>query len=449
MLNQNHPFVQTEIKLTRKDGSQLHALLSSALLHPEEENSDFVVTIMDMTERHHLEQQLIQQQKLESIGMLAGGMAHDINNLLTPILISVEMVSRKIPSDHPAKPRLGTIQGAAVKIKDLVAQVLLFSRKQHSELQPLDLNSVVSNFMGMLRRTIRENVTMDIKTSLEPCSVLADSTQLEQILMNLAVNAQDAIDGAGQITVETGHLVLDSEYCACNPSVTPGRYVMLAFTDSGCGIDEETRLKVFEPFFTTKPEGKGTGLGLSTVYGIVRQHGGHLDVFSTIGCGPTIRIFLPMQHASPEIIFEEKYGESSQVGIFTGTLLLVEDNTMLRESIHEVLIEHGIHVIAADSPHEALRIFKEHGDEISFILTDIIMPEMNGPELYRQLQGLRPDLHVLFMSGYASDASNPAIFLPKPFTIQNLMSKLSAMTHSDNLIITQKESATLQEIDGK
>ncbi|MEI6207456.1 MAG: ATP-binding protein [Desulfuromonadales bacterium] len=417
--------------LKKKDGVDINVLLSSEVIELDGVRYSLNV-LQDVTQRLKLEEHLRQQQKLEGIGMLAGGMAHDINNLLTPIFLLTEMVSRKIPEEQSGRKHLASVHEAALKIKSLVSQVLMFSRKQRAELKPLDLNFVVTNFMGMLRRTIRESITIDLRASTKPCGVMADDTQLEQILMNLAVNAQDAIEGAGKIVVETGLLVLDSEYCSCYPGVEPGRYVMLAFSDSGCGMDEETLFKIFEPFYTTKPIGKGTGLGLSTVYGIVRQHGGHLDVLSAIGSGTTFRIFLPVLDTFAGHFAGKSSGNLQHDTPFTGTLLLVEDNTMLSDSIREALIENGVHTIVASSPREALDIFEERGTDIRFLLTDIVMPEMNGLELYRKLQGVRTDLKVLFMSGYTSDidqyeelTSNPAIFLPKPFTIQNLVQKLT------------------------
>jgi CheY-like chemotaxis protein len=311
-----------------------------------------------------------------------------------------------------------------------VRQLLVFSRKQQVQLEILNLNEVVSEFIGILSRTIRESITIEQNLDTIPYSVKADRTQLEQVIMNLAVNAQDAIESVGKITIETGNLQLDAEYCSHYPGTIPGNYAMLAFTDTGCGMDAETRSKVFEPFFTTKPVGKGTGLGLSTVYGIVRQHGGHIDILSRPGRGSTFRVFLPMVLTDSATINAEL--AVSDLPSYEGTILLVEDNEMLRESLYEALQGCGIRARVAESPKAAISIFKEHMQEISVLLTDMIMPEMNGPDLYHALKGLRNDLPVLFMSGYASDIEkyqdildNPDIFMTKPFTIKALLMKLA------------------------
>jgi len=423
-----------ELEERRKDGSSFWAEVSATFLWTDDGAlSGFIGVTRDITERRQLEQQVIQQQKLEGIGMLAGGIAHDINNLLTPIFISTEMALRKIEPEHPAHARITAISQAATRVKDLVAQLLVFGRKQKAVLQPLDLNAVVTEFMGILRRTIRENIDIVLMPGSESCMVQADRNQLEQVIMNLAVNAQDAIDGVGTITVETGHLTLDGEYCAYHPETTPGRYVMLAFADTGCGMDDQTRSKAFEPFFTTKPAGKGTGLGLSTVYGIIRQHGGHVDVLSRTGHGSTFRVFLPIaesaahgNHASLAL--------AEPVTSFSGTLLVVEDNDMLRDSLVEALRESGITTRAAASAREALDVITSRGSDITLLLTDVVMPVMNGPELYHAIRDIKPELPALFMSGYASDisqyheiADNPEIFLSKPFTIQTLLRKIQQL----------------------
>ncbi|MDD3294054.1 MAG: ATP-binding protein [Geobacteraceae bacterium] len=431
--NADHSRPRTlELALMRKDGSTFLGEISASLLCQDDGSPTLIIgSTRDITERRALEQQVIQQQKLEGIGMLAGGVAHDINNLLTPIYFSVEMAEKAIGPEHPVQTRLQTIQNSATKIRDLVRQLLIFSRKQQTHLAKLDLNEVVSGFMKILRRTIRENIIIEQRLDTTPYPVKADRTQLEQIIMNLAVNAQDSIEGTGKITIETGRIFLDSEFCSCHPGTTPGNYVMLAFSDSGCGMDEETRGKVFEPFFTTKPVGKGTGLGLSTVFGIIQLHGGIIDVLSRPGLGSTFRVFLPIVQDSAETVTSTPSVVNPVVS-FTGTLLLVEDNDMLRESLCEALKESDFHVLVAASPHEAIAVFMEHRDDIRLLLTDIVMPEMNGPELYHAFRELKADLSVLFMSGYASDidkyqeiVENPDIFLTKPFTIQALLSKLS------------------------
>jgi PAS domain S-box-containing protein len=290
---QDGPFLQTETRMLRKSGEISFVLISTAQLDSGEAAPDYVVTLVDITERRLLEQHLIQQQKLEGLGMLAGSIAHDINNLLTPVLISADLMRGCIPQNEKSVKYLAAITQAGSGIKDLVNQILLFSSGQQGELAPLDLNSVVTNFTGILRRTIRENIVIDIKVSEEACLVMADRSRLEQILMNLAVNAQDAIEGGGSIRIETGCRAFGKEEAAPCPGLHPGRYVTLSFGDTGCGMAPKVKQKLFEPFYTTKQVGKGTGLGLSTVYGIVQQHSGHLEVVSEVGSGTLFRIFFP------------------------------------------------------------------------------------------------------------------------------------------------------------
>lgn len=420
-----------ELELLRKDGSIFLGEITVSLLYQNDDSPALFIGITrDITERRALEQQVIQQQKLEGIGNLAGGVAHDINNLLTPIFFSVEMMEMALGEHHPSLSRLQMIQNSAEKIRDLVRKLLIFSRKQQTRLASVDINEVVAGFVGILQRTLRENIMIQQRLCAEPCPVKADRTQLEQIIMNLAVNAQDAIDGVGRVTIETGHVFLDEEYCNSHPGTTPGSYIILSFADSGCGMDEETCSKIFEPFFTTKSVDKGTGLGLSTVYGILQQHGGHIDVLSRQGLGTTFSVFLPRCPVRTEAANSVACSQKTPIS-FTGTLLLVEDNDMLRESLYAALQENGVNALAAASPLEAIAIFREHQDEIRLLLTDIVMPEMSGPELYHSLQTFKNGLPVIFMSGYADNIANckeivekPEVFLPKPFTIQTSLMKL-------------------------
>jgi CheY-like chemotaxis protein len=296
-----------------------------------------------------------------------------------------------------------------------------------------DLNELISTFVTILRRTIRENIEIHEDLSSDACLIFADRSQTEQILLNLAVNAQDAIKDNGAITIQTGHVVLDDEYCRAHPEVRPGRYVMMDFSDNGSGMDEETLSHIFEPFFTTKPVGIGTGLGLSTVYGIVKQHEGFIGVESRVGIGTTFKIYLPEATApdhevTPQV--EEVKGASDAAGV----ILLVEDNAMVREVTKDLLEMHGHTVLVAETPEKALAIAAENRDSIDLLVTDIVMPEMNGIELHRRLHEMIPDLKVLFISGYADigrvhegvlDAK--VNFLPKPFTSEGILKRISEL----------------------
>lgn len=392
----------------------------------------------DITERRLLEQQVMQQQKLEGVGLLAGGIAHDFNNLLTPIFGYAEMIRKKFNPDEQIYGRASAILEAATKAKNLVKQLLSFSRKQILTTQLYDLNEIIRSFMAIMLRTIRENIAIDLPLCAERCPVQVDRTQIEQILLNLAVNAQDAIAANGRIIIETGHLVLDDEYCQRHPGARPGRYVMLAFSDNGCGMDDATLSHIFIPFFTTKPVGHGTGLGLSTVYGIVKQHEGYIDAQSKPGYGTTFRIYLPECADSAETV---SIAEAAPVqGLTTpGTILLVEDNTMVMEMVRDLLEMHGHQVLCAEEPEAAIELARGNAARIDLLVSDVVMPQMNGPELYGRLSEIIPGLKVLFMSGYANNLSvhngfleEGVNFIAKPFTSETMLGHVTRMLELDN-----------------
>jgi PAS domain S-box-containing protein len=387
----------------------------------------------DITDRRLLEQQVVQQQKLEGIGLLAGGIAHDFNNLLTPIFGYAEMIRNKFSSDEQVHARASAILDAATKAKELIQQLLSFSRKQVLTTRQYDLNDIVGSFMTIMRRTIRENIEISQALCAEPCPVQVDRTQIEQILLNLAVNAQDAISDNGRISIETGHLLLDDEYCRLHPGVTPGRFIVLICTDSGCGMDDATLSHIFEPFFTTKPAGHGTGLGLSTVYGIVKQHGGYIDAQSKPGYGTTFRIYLPvldgeMGVKSPSPVEPERCCQAAR------TILLVEDNQMVMEMVRDLLEGFSHTVLAASTTEEAIALARANSGTIDLLVSDVIMPQMNGPELHERLQDIIPGVKVLFMSGYSNNVTvhngrleEGANFIAKPFTSEEFVRRVSGL----------------------
>jgi len=382
--------------------------------------------------RSHLEAQLHHVQKIEAIGQLAGGIAHDFNNLLTPILVYAEMMQKKLAGDDPLRNKALGIISAACKARDLTQQLLSFGRKQMLTIHPVDLNEIVAMFQEIMRRTIRENIAIDVCLAPGRVAILADRGQIEQVLLNLAVNAQDAITGNGTITVETGHVVLDNEYARLHPGMRPGPYALLAFSDTGCGMDDETLVHIFEPFFTTKQMGHGTGLGLATVYGIVKQHEGYITVRSGCGEGTTFCLYLPLSCQEP--VVREPESPASEVAAGApggGSILVVEDNGMVREMAVELLESSGYRVLVTDHPAAAREVAGQNGAAIDLLVTDVVMPEMNGKDLYGVLHESFPNLRVLYISGYANDLfvhdgtlEEGIDFLQKPFTAERFLERV-------------------------
>jgi CheY-like chemotaxis protein len=370
--------------------------------------------------------------------------AHDFNNLLTPIIVYADMLQQYCPAGSTQARMVDAMGQAAQKAGDLTQKLLSFGRKQALHVELLDLNEVIASFRDILCATARDNVTIDLRLSPGATKVQADRGQLEQVLLNLLLNAQDAIDGTGSICVETGHLILDEEFHRQHPVAKPGHYILLAFSDDGCGMAEETLRHMYEPFFTTKETGRGTGLGLATVYGIVKRHGGCIDVKSRPGEGTRFGIYLPASSSSAEPVAASPSRAAIPPAAGKGkTILLVEDNAMIREVAEELLTSFGYAVLAAQSPARALELAKEQ-QTIDLLATDVVMPEMTGPELYEKLLENYPGLPVLYISGYSAgllplDESQrqDAIFLAKPFTLEQFMGKIGDMLGSDLLLAVQ------------
>jgi two-component system, cell cycle sensor histidine kinase and response regulator CckA len=382
----------------------------------------------DVTERRTLEAQYLQAQKMEAVGRLAGGVAHDFNNLLTAILGYCELLLGSMPSNDPLRTDIIEIQKAGTSAAALTRQLLTFSRKQVVEPTLLDLNVVVSEMRGMLTRLIREDVTVTLRVSPEPAMVLADRGQLEQILLNLAVNARDAMPSGGTLTIETAHVELDEHYAAAHFNVAPGHYVMLSVSDTGTGMTPEVQAHIFEPFFTTKEVGKGTGLGLATVHGIVTRSGGSVGVYSELNKGTSFKVYLPVAGVAPQT--------SARLELLGGrpfgphTILVVDDADHVRELARRLLQRQGYRVLLAAHANEARQLF-EKVPSIDVLLTDVVMPGASGPDLTRQLIDEHPGLKVIYMSGYTEEAVmthgvlNPGIaFLHKPFTSDALARKI-------------------------
>jgi PAS domain S-box-containing protein len=397
-----------------------------------------VLVIRDITERLKLEAQIFQQQKLEGVGLLAGGIAHDFNNMLAPIFVYSEMIRNRFPKDDLNHKQASIILESAGKAKELIKQLLSFSRKQTLSMQRLDLNEIIASFTEILQRTIRENIVIHTSLNDAGCPVMADRTQVEQVLLNLAVNAQDAISGNGTITIESGHVLLDHEYCQLHPGTRPGSYIVLTVGDSGSGMNDETLAHIFEPFFSTKAVGHGTGLGLATVYGIVRQHDGCIDVQSKPGAGTTFRIYLPVAGAEADGELIAGLPEAAAPSRRPATILLVEDNEMVMDMTRELLESYGYTVLPAWLPEDALALARRQEGGIDLLLSDVVMPQMNGPELFQRLRDFLPALKVIYMSGYTNNMvvhngtlEEEASFISKPFTSATLLDQVSRMLQQD------------------
>ncbi|MEW6543393.1 MAG: PAS domain S-box protein [Nitrospirota bacterium] len=385
--------------------------------------------IRDITERQRVEHQLWQAQKMEAIGRLAGGVAHDFNNLLTVIVGQCALLLRRIGPEDPARRKIEVIANAGERATSLTRQLLAFSRQQVLEPKVLDLNAMIAKVAPLLQHLIGEDI--QLTTSLEPnlgC-IRADPGQTEQVILNLAANARDAMPGGGRLTIETRSVHLDKAVEPASPPIQPGTYVTLAVKDTGFGMDADTLARIFDPFFTTKAPGKGTGLGLATVYGIVEQSGGAILASSEPGQGSTFRIYWPRAEGTGEAA--DSPAPHSDAVIGSPTILLVEDEPMVRELAADILREIGYTVLEAGNGHAALQVCQRHSGQIHLLLTDVVMPGMSGKELADRLLAVRPGLRVLYMSGYADHPSlhhdfwqNDMDFLPKPFTEKTLTRKV-------------------------
>ena len=393
------------------------------LRSPAEGTATLLGVATEITERKRLEEQLLQSQKMEAVGQLAGGVAHDFNNILTAIVGYTDLLAAELASNVRQLEDLEEIRKAARRAAALTRQLLAFSRKQVLEPRIIDVNAVVLNLDKMLRSLISENIELKTDLADNLGAARADPNQIEQVIMNLAINARDAMPDGGTVTIETGNVTLDDAYAGQHVSVIPGEYVMLAVSDTGCGMDVKTQSRIFEPFFTTKPAGRGTGLGLSTVYGIVKQTGGNIWLYSEPGKGTTFKVYLPAIAALPEDIGKVAPAEAPRRG--AGTVLVVEDDEQLRRLTHRALDAQGYTVLVADRGGTALDIARRHKGEIDLLLTDVIMPDTNGRKLAETIRAARPGMRVLYMSGYPDGAIashgmlEPGVaYLAKPFTTE-------------------------------
>ena len=420
------PLQHFEIAMLRKDGRKV-LLEASARLIRSNGSKDCVQGIArDVTERRQLENMVRQSQKLEAIGRLSGGLAHDFNNLLCVINGHTELLIEALQPGDPAIRNVTQIRKAADSAAELTRQLLAFSRRQVFHPQVVDLNTIVTETKRLLGRLIDEHI--EFYTALDPAlgRVMVDPVQVEQVIINLVLNARDAMPQGGKLTIETSNLDLDEDYQSKLSHIPAGEYVLLALTDTGCGMDEETQSRIFEPFYTTKEMGKGTGLGLATVYGVVKQSGGFIWVYSEEGRGTTFKVYLP-RVASP--LTETRPSGHSDIRKGTETILVVEDAEPLRVLTTEFLSASGYTVLEAANGDEAMQIAQSYAGTIDLLLTDVVMPRMGGQPLVEQMAQIRPHTRVLYMSGYPNDGivqagilANGVALLEKPFT-REILSK--------------------------
>ncbi|MBL7961342.1 response regulator [bacterium] len=408
-------FHATQAVFQRDERGQVQQIISAA---------------QDVTENIELEEKLQHLQKMETLGQLAGGVAHDFANMLTPIIGYSEMLLLDMKETDANYRAVKSVNEAGIKAKYLTQQLLTFGRKQVLEFKEMNLNDMIRAFEKILRRTIRENVDIKYRLFDNLAPIVADVFQMEQIIMNLSINAQDAMMNGGVLAIETDNVMIDEHYVLSNPEATPGMYSCLTISDTGTGIDPAALAHIFEPFFTTKEVGKGTGLGLATVYGIVKQHGGHITVYSEVGKGTTFRLYFPQggisQHGlrGKEIVSQQKSGQDKIV-------LVVEDDEMVRQMVCRILEQNGYKTVAFSSPERCLQAFDPSTNKVDLLLTDIIMPGMNGKELFQKLLRKLPTLKVAYMSGYSNSIishhgilDSGTILIPKPFAVKTLLSKV-------------------------
>lgn len=424
-----------EAQFVTKQGPKKHVRVSSEIIVLNGERCVLAVTL-DVTEAKLLEEQVRQTQKLDAVGRLAGGVAHDFNNILGVITGYGDLLQVEVGADSKAEKYVQEIRKSALRAAELTRQLLAFSRQEVANPRILDLNAVVNNLSKMLKRMIKEDIALVFTPEAGLGTVRADQGQVEQVLMNLVVNARDAISKRGRILIETANVDLDDSYATTHePAIRSGPYVMLSVSDTGCGMDRETQLRAFEPFFTTKAPGRGTGLGLSTVYGIVKQSNGYVWVYSEPGKGATFKVYLPRISEVAQPLIKPEVEQAVPRGC--ETVLLVEDDDGLRLLAANLLRGHGYRVLEAKDGENAATISRNYGDTIALLLTDVIMPGMNGTELASRLRHHRPQVKVLYMSGYPgrmvaeSGVLQSETLLSKPFTRKSLLAAVRAALRSD------------------
>jgi PAS domain S-box-containing protein len=430
MASQRATFISEEPATNARTGEiRWFQTVKVPLLSSDGKTPQVLGVATDITERKSLEDQFRQAHKMEAVGRLAGGVAHDFNNVLTIIRAQTEFLLADLPADDPRRGDVLEIQGASDRAATFTRQLLAFSRRQILQPEVLELNAVITGMEMMVRRLVGEDVVLLTKLHPELPRISADPGQLQQALLNLAVNARDAMPRGGTLLIETAVVELDEHYPRQHPTAKSGVHVVLAVTDTGCGMDAVTRSRIFEPFFTTKEPGKGTGLGLSTVYGIVKQSGGHIWVYSELGRGTTFKLYFPPHYGAAKVIEPEPRGAPAPGS--GATILLVEDERSVRSTVRRLLERHGYRVLEAANGQDALTLIAAHNGEINLVLSDMVMPGMGGMELASRVRSVAPKLPVLLMTGYTEEAITRAGEQPhdeqiieKPFTMHAMLEKV-------------------------
>ena len=414
----------------RKDGTEFSVEI---VLSPIQMESNIIATVRDITEKKKLEQQFLRTQRMESVGTLASGIAHDLNNILGPIILALRFL-RKTFSDEQNMKMLKMLEDTAMRGADLVKQVLTFARGQEGERTPIQIRHTINDLKKFMQEAFSSDIIIEVNVPNDLWPINADPTQIHQVLLNLAVNARDALSHGGTITISAENLTLDENYVAMNLDAKPGQYVLVSVTDSGTGIPPEIQEKIFEPFFTTKEPGKGTGLGLATVFSIVKSHGGFIKLYSEIGKGTNFKLYFPA-------IIGEKIKEQQALYIESleghgEWILLVDDEYVIREVSKLTLESNGYNVLLAADGIEAVGLFAQNRDKIDFVITDMNMPNMNGPTLIRTLQKMKPSLPIIGASGLTDKTKldevgdlNISSFLSKPYTAEKLLEVISELRH--------------------
>ncbi len=423
--------VRYETERLHKNGDRLHVGVSLSFLGPHIGYIEVITNLAEKRkaefEKSRLEEQLAIARRMESVGRLAGGIAHDFNNLLTAVIAHAELIERDLDEGHPNWEDAQNIRKAGELATELTRQLLMFSRRKSIRSEVLDLNRIVGEMEKMLKRLIGEDIRLTVKLSEDLGRIEAGVTQVEQVIMNLAINAKDAMPGGGRLIIKTENVTVDREEAEAHPPMRPGRYVMMSVSDTGTGMDDETRTRAFEPFFTTKTTSKGTGLGLSTVYGVVEQSNGFVWVYSEPGIGSTFKIYLPRVDKSVSI--HKPVDVPVEVAGRGEMILVVEDDDMVRELIKRILVRFGYRVLDAAGGPEALDAAEKSKDRIDLLITDVIMPNMHGRELAEQLSAIQPSIKVIYTSGYTDETiaqhgvlSPEVVFVEKPLSINALTS---------------------------
>ncbi len=399
-------------------------------------NTAVIVSFTDISERKRLQYELIQSQKMESLGHLVGGIAHDFNNILTPIMINTEVMLYSTDKDDIKHKQLKEIMYASNIAKDLIAKLLAFGRKQIMEFKFIDLNETISNLMQIIKSTIAKNIEVNLNVSCHDPIINADITQIEQIIMNLILNANDAMPNGGTLNIETNFIEIDENYSSIYSEIIPGNYIMLTVSDTGVGMGEEIQKHIFEPFYTTKGQGKGTGLGLSTVYGILKQHNAYIRFYSEINRGTTFKLYFPA--VKKDKIFPKKI--IKEINPEKYNILIVDDSEQIKDIAVKILKKAGFNTMSATHPKHAIDLSLKSNRKIDLLLTDVIMPDMNGAELVIEMLKFIPDLKYIYMSGYTEDVishhgvlQKDTNFLQKPFSANKLLEKI------ENVLIKEKQ----------